>query len=102
MNKNMEGNHKCTNRRTDYDCPVCMANLHSSRDASLFMRCGHSMHSKCYNNYLRTNIACPLCRKSIIDPKLIEAHYDMEFASIVMPTEYRNMYMKIMCNDCLH
>ena len=31
MNKTMENNHKCMNKRIDYDCPVCFADLHTSR-----------------------------------------------------------------------
>jgi hypothetical protein len=53
------------------------------------------MHNTCYYNFIRTNIACPLCRKSVIDPKLIEGHYDMEIASTIMPIQYSKKLMKI-------
>lgn len=48
-----------------------------------------------------TSIACPLCRKSICDPKFFEAHYDMQIASMQMPAEYRDKLMTVQCNDCL-
>lgn len=65
------------------------------------MRCGHAMHPKCFSQYVRTNIACPFCKKSVVDPKLIEAHYDIEIAGMPMPEEFKDLEMSIMCNDCL-
>jgi ribosomal protein S27E len=60
------------------------------------------MHSSCYKGFIKTNIACPLCRKSVCDPKLFEMHMDIQIASMVMPPEYQNKMMRIQCNDCLH
>ena len=59
------------------------------------------MHAKCFNTYLRTQIACPLCKKSLIDPKLFEANMDMQIASMPMPEDYKDTTMVVACNDCL-
>jgi len=79
-----------------------LADLHTSRVASHFLRCGHSMHGTCYTSYARTNIACPLCRKSICDPKFFASWFEAQIASTIMPLEYRNKYMSVACNDCNH
>ena len=52
--------------------------------------------------YCKTNIACPLCKKSIVDMSQYESFYDDQIAMTQMPEEYKNHYMTVMCNDCLH
>lgn len=59
------------------------------------------MHRTCFNTYVQSNIACPLCRKSIIDPLLFESHYDEQVLLMPMPEEYANKKMTVQCNDCL-
>jgi hypothetical protein len=77
----MKGNHQCKADRLNEDCAVCMEKLFTSRDASIFMRCGHSMHNACHRQYLRTNINCPMCRKSLVDPRMYEAQMDAMVAA---------------------
>ncbi len=43
---------------------------------------------------------CPICRKSIIDPLLIEATLDAEIEATKMPEEYKNLEIQVLCNDC--
>ena len=60
------------------------------------------MHSKCYYQYLKSNqIACPMCKKSIVDPRLYEMQIDRAIAETQMPEEYKDTKMLVMCNDCL-
>jgi hypothetical protein len=54
-----------------------MDDMHSSTKTSQFLRCGHMMHSSCFKKYYMTSIMCPTCRKSIIDPALMEANWDL-------------------------
>jgi len=77
-----------------------MNDLHESRAGAHFLRCGHAMHAKCFVQYAMTNIACPLCKKSMVDPKNFEAHYDDQINGMQMPEEYKDVKMLIMCNDC--
>ena len=44
MNKALIDNHECKGERLNNDCAVCMESLFTSRDPSIFLRCGHSMH----------------------------------------------------------
>lgn len=77
-----------------------MDDMFTSRLAPTFMKCGHSIHSKCLNDYSRTNIMCPICRKSICDPIVFEAQYDQMIAEMQMPEEYKDQKMNVLCNDC--
>lgn len=50
-------------------CPICMENLEQT-DAKCTLKCGHSLHTKCYSNMLAHNCnrrgetTCPLCRQA--------------------------------------
>lgn len=78
-----------------------MDDMQNSRLSSTFLKCGHAMHTKCYNTYLKANnIACPLCKKSLYDPSVLEKAYDDQIAAMPMPLEYRDTKMVVMCNDC--
>lgn len=79
-----------------------MTDMHNSVLSSVMNPCGHGMHSKCFREYIKTNIACPLCKKSLIDMSKAETFYDQQIAANKMPREFRYCWMKIICNDCLH
>ena len=58
------------------------------------------MHFSCLKEYKKSNWGCPICRKSLVDMKLLESAIDAEIAATIMPQEYRNSYMNILCQDC--
>jgi len=58
------------------------------------------MHKSCLLKYYKTDWRCPICRKSMIDNSLVEAHYDAQFAATIMPEEYRDAKINIFCHDC--
>ena len=48
----MKKDHICKSIKTE--CVICMEDMHDSIDPAVFMRCGHSMHSKCFDKYIKT------------------------------------------------
>jgi ribosomal protein S27E len=46
--------------------------MYDTRLEVMVPKCGHGMHIECLHKYLESNIACPICKKSLVDPKLIE------------------------------
>ena len=60
------------------------------------------MHTDCYYHYLnKNNIACPMCKKCVVDPLILEEHIDRQIEAMQMPEEYKDKEMVILCNDCL-
>jgi hypothetical protein len=54
-----------------------MNDMHSSTRSLSILKCGHAMHAICFAKYYKNGeIACPLCKKSIIDPKVYEKEMD--------------------------
>jgi len=59
------------------------------------------MHASCLEEYIQNHIACPICKKSAVDPKVFEDYYDEEITNSPMPAELRDTKMTVLCNDCL-
>lgn len=50
------------------ECPICLEIFGELDDDSLLctLRCGHSYHKKCLNDWLFKDNTCPNCRISIL------------------------------------
>jgi RING finger and CHY zinc finger domain-containing protein 1 len=60
------------------------------------------IHYKCLIQYIKSNnIKCPICKKSIFDPKLYEKYVDKFFSEVEIPDDLKDKQMEIFCNDCL-
>ncbi len=93
--------HVCIERSLESNCPICHEYMFTSIAPVMFMKCGHAMHSACFNSYVLTDYTCPVCKKSCFD---MSSHFDQvdEYVkSIRMPAEYQDVEAEILCNDCL-
>lgn len=70
-----------------------MQDMHNSQKGISTLRCGHIMHANCLDEFMSKHIACPICKKSVVDPKDFEEYFDEEMANSPMPEEYRNLKM---------
>mmetsp|Transcript_3587 Transcript_3587/g.6420 ORF Transcript_3587/g.6420 Transcript_3587/m.6420 type:complete len:401 (+) Transcript_3587:176-1378(+) len=94
--------HKCVERSLDSNCPICSGYLFTSTQPVIFMRCGHTMHTHCFEQYTKTNYTCPLCCKSLSDMSGFYSRLDEVLANERLPDEYAFMRSHILCNDCGH
>ena len=91
------------NVREKADCPICMEDLQTSRESTLWLSCLHAIHHKCYLELSKTSLKCPVCSKSFVEKSNLvdfNERIDAEIAATPMPEEYANMMVKILCNDC--
>lgn len=42
-----------------------------------------------------------MCKKSVVDPRTFEAHFDSLIKHTKMPEDYKDTKMVVLCNDCL-
>ncbi|KAL6864425.1 hypothetical protein J3F83DRAFT_741734 [Trichoderma novae-zelandiae] len=96
----IESSHKCIERSTDCDCPICGEYMFTSPKRVVFMICGHSIHKKCYDQHLRTSYKCPICNKSLVNMETQFRNLDLAVFSQPMPPDFRDTKAKILCNDC--
>jgi len=59
MSMSLLGSHRCIERNTECDCPICGDFLFTSPETVVFMPCGHSIHQKCYNQHIKSWITFP-------------------------------------------
>ncbi|KAK5660778.1 hypothetical protein OQA88_12145 [Cercophora sp. LCS_1] len=96
----MTAGHKCIERSTDCDCPICGDYMFNSPKPVVFMQCGHSIHRRCLDEHKRTSYKCPLCAKSCDNMDAQFRNYDLQILHQPMPAEYRDARAVISCNDC--
>lgn len=100
MSIEAEQTHKCIERSTKCDCPICGEFLFTSSLPVAFMRCGHSIHNSCFRDLCNTTYKCPLCSKSIANMESQFRRLDRSIEEQPMPLEYRDKKAFIFCNDC--
>lgn len=92
--------HRCLSRSLHTNCPVCKGYLFTSTQKVLYMRCGHTMHAECFDNYTTGSYQCPLCMKSLTNMKKYFRDIDELVRREPMPAEYDRKRSEISCNDC--
>ncbi|KAL1990690.1 hypothetical protein VTN49DRAFT_6529 [Thermomyces lanuginosus] len=92
--------HRCIENSTQCDCPICGDYMFTSPDTVVFMRCGHSIHQKCYLEYSKSSYRCPICSKTIMNMEAQFRNLDRTIESQPMPAEFRDTKALIHCNDC--
>lgn len=95
------GSHLCRSNSLKEDCPVCLTDMHHSRDPAVPLPCGHAMHSTCHSGMLKSGqYKCPLCSKSMVDMSRQWRLWDVEHALTVVPEQYASQWFRVLCNDC--
>lgn len=74
--------------------------MFSSPDTVIFMRCGHSIHQKCFSEHSRSSYRCPICSKSVTNMEANFRNLDRTIMSQPMPPELKDTIAVIHCNDC--
>ncbi|KIW91306.1 uncharacterized protein Z519_08202 [Cladophialophora bantiana CBS 173.52] len=100
MSIQAESTHKCIEKSTKCDCPICGEYMFTSNKPVAFMRCGHSIHESCFSEWCNTSYKCPICSKSIANMESQFRRLDRHIEEQPMPEEYRDNRAYIFCNDC--
>ena len=96
----MKNTHICLQNTMHSQCPICKEELFNSTKQVSIIKCGHSIHSKCLEEYTKNNYQCPLCKKSMTNMTLYWKQLDEFLQQQNMPEEYQNTISHIYCNDC--
>ncbi|CAG8302465.1 unnamed protein product [Penicillium salamii] len=96
----IENTHRCIERSTQCDCPICGDYMFTSTETVVVMRCGHSIHSKCLTEYSRNSFRCPICSKTITNMESTFRNLDRTIESQPMPEEFKDTKGLVYCNDC--
>jgi len=100
MNISMEQSHKCIERSTDCDCPICGDYMFTSPQTVVFMRCGHTIHRHCYHAHMQTSYKCPICQQTVVNMETQFRNLDRAIDAQPMPEQFRDTRAMVSCNDC--
>ncbi|EPE27334.1 RING/U-box [Glarea lozoyensis ATCC 20868] len=100
MSMSVEKNHKCIERVSDCDCPICGEYMFTSPHPVVFMLCGHSIHKRCYDEHMNTSYKCPICSKSTVNMETQFRNLDRAIDGQPMPPQFRDTKAMVSCNDC--
>ncbi|KAG6428108.1 hypothetical protein SASPL_112357 [Salvia splendens] len=89
----LRNNHLCVEDSMRHHCPICYEYLFDSLKDVTVMKCGHTMHSECYDELIKRD-------RSIMDMSMAWKRIDEEIEATMMPEEYRYKKVWILCNDC--
>ncbi|KAI1330552.1 hypothetical protein F5Y16DRAFT_362123 [Xylariaceae sp. FL0255] len=92
--------HKCVERATDCDCPICGEYMFTSPQAVVFMRCGHTIHKTCFHEHMKTSYKCPICNKSLANMESQFRNLDLAIQAQPMPEEFQDARAIVLCHDC--
>jgi len=95
-----ENSHKCIERASDCDCPICGEYMFTSPRPVVFMLCGHSIHQECYYEHMKSSYKCPICSKSTVNMETQFRNLDRAIDSQPMPPQFRDTKAMVSCNDC--
>jgi RING finger/CHY zinc finger protein 1 len=90
--------HKCVSETMKNNCPICRQYMFDSVEGINILPCGHSIHAECMKSLLQKDYRCPLCKKSVA--KMNWRAFDRVSNSILIPRDYRDKTINILCNDC--
>ncbi|KAJ5129225.1 uncharacterized protein N7515_005264 [Penicillium bovifimosum] len=96
----IENTHRCIERSTQCDCPICGDYMFDSPETVVVMRCGHSIHHKCLEEYSKSSFRCPICSKTITNMESTFRNLDRTIESQPMPEEFKDTKGLVYCNDC--
>ena len=98
--KSVFESHKCLQNCIRTNCPVCNEYMFDTRQEIMILKCGHSMHAKCLQDYSKHDYRCPLCKKSLVDMKEQWRHLDAMSCMEQLPEDFKKKRLVISCNDC--
>ena len=82
--------HTCREKAAHSNCPICCEYMFTSRDALAIMKCGHFIHQKCLDEFLKNDYRCPICKKSMGDMTECWKKMDLQIKDIEIPVEMSN------------
>ncbi|CCH45774.1 putative RING finger protein [Wickerhamomyces ciferrii] len=96
----LQDDHRCIERATQSDCPICGEYMFTSVKPVVFMSCGHAIHQSCYEDHSKHSYKCPTCQKTVLNMEAQFRVLDMEISLQPLPQPYCQWTCVISCNDC--
>ena len=94
--------HGCKSQKYMSNCPICQEDLFSSRSPIHEMPCGHAIHWHCFQNLIKYDSRCPVCKKTVDSHEHMAATWNSLALGVAMqpvPPAFAKV-VSIKCIDC--
>lgn len=97
----LQDNHKCIERATMSNCPICGDYMFTSVKPVVYMSpCGHAIHQHCFDEYTKHSYKCPHCQVTVLNMDAQFRVLDKEIEEQPLPDPYCHWMCIVSCNDC--
>ncbi|ADM12518.1 CHY zinc finger domain-containing protein [Encephalitozoon intestinalis ATCC 50506] len=92
-------NHIHVENTTSGNCPICAEDMLGCMEVLVLLRCGHSLHQRCFDEFIRETYTCPICSKPIGDTSTInkKVEHILEMELLYPGQEIKSV---IRCSNC--
>ena len=85
---------QCIENLSRTNCPVCLEDIHTSREPSQIPPCHHLIHKSCFAELTvkHNQLSCPVCKKSLYSEEALKplwTFYDKEINFMPMTEMYQ-------------
>ena len=96
----LKDNHICKVNLMQNDCMICAQDLFTSTKSAIILPCNHVIHTPCVNEWMKRNIGCPLCRKTMITGEILD-EYIKNYDNFISNNPLSDLdLVNAYCNDC--
>lgn len=97
----LKSTHKCIEKMSHANCPVCQEYLHTSPNPCHIPPCHHLVHKHCFEGLLSNgHYYCPTCSKSLLDLSPLWQIMQSQIEKSPMQGRYKDLLVNVMCRDC--
>lgn len=65
------GTHTHVENTTGGNCPICAEDMSESTEVLVLLRCGHSLHERCFQEFVKETYTCPICSRPVGDTSVV-------------------------------
>lgn len=95
------GSHKCIERVSHSNCPVCQDDLHTSKEPCQIPPCQHLIHKGCFDGLIANSLFyCPICSRSLLDLSPLWKVMSKQIEKYPMHGKYQDITVNVICRDC--
>ncbi len=94
-------NHTCIENLSRTNCPVCLEDLHTSKERCQILPCQHLVHQSCFGKLLDQSLFnCPICSRSMIDLDQLWTTMADAVERNPMQGRFKDLFVDVFCRDC--
>ncbi len=94
---------QCIENLSRSNCPICLEDIHTSREPSQIPPCNHLIHKSCFDALIQAgHFFCPVCARSLVNMAVMWGLYDQQIRETPLPKPYQVQSLLKFTNVFIH